>query len=306
MYRNSETTLRAALPERRAEIVQLAESCLAPAALREALGAYHERDIAAALEQLGAEAFARVTRCLTAQTLAAVLECSARCFARLDATRKAEVLACMEGGAAAELLQGLAESERAALLALLPPERAREIGLIRSFGADEIGSRMSTNFIAIPAASGVKEAMSALIRQAAEHDNISTLYLVDDAGALCGAVDLKDLIVARDGTPLSRITTCSYPYLYARSRIEDCLPLLGEYGEASIPVLGEGGVLLGVITAQDFADLLDDARGDDYAKLAGLASEEDLAEPIARSVRKRLPWLCVLLVLGLGVSAVIG
>ena len=46
--------------------------------------------------------------------------------------------------------------------------------------------------------------------------------------------------------------------------------------------------------------------GDDYAKLGGLTSEEDLREPVSVSVKKRLPWLIALLFLGMGVSSVVG
>lgn len=64
--------------------------------------------------------------------------------------------------------------------------------------------------------------------------------------------------------------------------------------------------LLGVITAQDFMEILDEEMGEDYAKLGGLSSEEDLKESLAVSVKKRLPWLIILLGLGLGVSSVVG
>lgn len=37
-----------------------------------------------------------------------------------------------------------------------------------------------------------------------------------------------------------------------------------------------------------------------------LSSEEDLSEPVFVSVKKRMPWLCVLLIMGLGVSAAVG
>ena len=64
--------------------------------------------------------------------------------------------------------------------------------------------------------------------------------------------------------------------------------------------------LLGVLTSQDVMQLVDDEMGDDYAKLAGLASEEDLNEPMGRSIHKRLPWLIILLFLGMVVSSVVG
>lgn len=64
--------------------------------------------------------------------------------------------------------------------------------------------------------------------------------------------------------------------------------------------------LRGVLTSQDITQLVDDEMGDDYAKLAGLSAEEDLQEPLKRSISKRLPWLVVLLGLGLVVSSVVG
>ena len=64
--------------------------------------------------------------------------------------------------------------------------------------------------------------------------------------------------------------------------------------------------MVGIITAQDVIETVDDEMGDDYAKLAGLSSEEDLNETTKESMKKRLPWLIILLFLGMGVSAVVG
>ena len=148
--------------------------------------------------------------------------------------------------------------------------------------------------------------MSELVRQAGEHDNISTLYVVDGSGVFAGAIDLKDLIIARENDPLSGIIRRSYPYVLAHEKVEDCIDRIAEYEEDSLPVLTEDGRVAGILTAQDLVELVDDAMGDDYAKLGGLTSEEDLREPAAVSMKKRLPWLIVLLFLGMGVSSVVG
>ena len=165
---------------------------------------------------------------------------------------------------------------------------------------------MSTNYIVVPDHASVKEAMSELVHQAAENDNISTIYVVDKYEIFYGAIDLKDLIIAREGTDLKSIMTCSYPYIYARSSIEECIPQLMDYSEDSIPVLDNENKLIGVITARDLVEVVGDELNEDYAKLAGLSSEEDLEEPIFLSVKKRLPWLFILLGMGLGVSATVG
>ena len=98
----------------------------------------------------------------------------------------------------------------------------------------------------------------------------------------------------------------SYPYVYANEQIEDCIERIKDYSEDSIPVLDSDNKLKGVLTSQDITQLVDDEMGDDYAKLAGLSSEEDLQEPLKKSILKRLPWLIILLGMGLLVSSVVG
>lgn len=309
MNKNLHITHPTALPDFRQELLRCIRGNLTPKRMREELCAYHEKDLALVLPELSREELSRVFRVLPADVLARVLEYaqdSAACFAQLGIRQRTELLSHMEVSDAAELLAALEKQERAALLELLPEQTRRELLLLSSFGEEMIGSRMSTNFIAISDTASVKEAMSQLVCQAAEHDNISVLYLTDGNGTFSGAIDLKDLIIAREGTSLAEITTFSYPYLYAGAAVEDCVPLLRDYSESSIPVLDDGNRLIGVVTAQDFAEILGDELGEDYAMLAGLSAEEDLSEPVSQSVRKRLPWLCILLLLGLGVSAVVG
>ena len=148
--------------------------------------------------------------------------------------------------------------------------------------------------------------MKSMVTQAAENDNLSTIYVVDEVEKFYGAIDLKDLIVARDYMELETIISTSYPYVYAHEEISNCLERLKEYAEDSIPVLDGNGVLIGVITAQNLIETVDDQMSDDYAKLGGLTAEEDLNESVYQSMKKRLPWLIALLALGIGVSSVVG
>ena len=71
-------------------------------------------------------------------------------------------------------------------------------------------------------------------------------------------------------------------------------------------MLDNSNKLLGVITAQSIIEVVDDEMGEDYARLAGLTAEEDLKEPLKDSMKKRLPWLLILLGLGIAVSSVVG
>ena len=71
-------------------------------------------------------------------------------------------------------------------------------------------------------------------------------------------------------------------------------------------MLDASNCILGVITLRDLVEAVDDEMSDDYAKLGGLSAEEDLHEPLRASLKKRMPWLLVLLVLGMVVSGVVG
>ena len=152
----------------------------------------------------------------------------------------------------------------------------------------------------------VKEAMKSLIEQAKECDNVSVLYVLDSEGIYYGAIDLKDIITSAGDRTLDDLVMTSYPYVYGEEKIEDCIETLKDYSEESIPVLDEDNHILGVLTAQDVTEIVDDSMGEDYAKLGGLSAEEDLEEPLLDSIKKRLPWLMLLLVLGMVVSSVVG
>ncbi len=303
------TTAVAPHPDYKNEIVDILRSNLTPKLMQERILTYHDNDIADALELLKKEERARLYRIVSIDDLADILayaEPAGLYLNELGLRQRAAVLSLWEPSDACDYLQELEKAERDTLLELLDQEARQEILMLSSFDEDSIGSQMTTNYIALHQGVSVRNAMRELIAQAADNDNISTLYVIDEAGTFVGAIDLKDLIIARENTPLSEITMTSYPYVYTGEQVEDCIERLKEYEEDSIPVLDSNNILRGVLTAQDITQLVDDQMGEDYARLAGLAAEEDLNESLTRSIGKRLPWLLVLLCLGLLVSTVVG
>lgn len=297
-------------PDYKREIAVLLRGNLAPGQLQKKLEDYHERDIAEALELLRRDERCRLYALLDAATLAGVLEYTEddmpKYLEELGIRKKLEILPLLDPSAAADYLKGLTRQQRSALIDLMADDVKQELSFLSSFDEDEIGSRMTTDYVSIRSDMTVRQAMKELIRQAADTDNISTLYAVDAAGVLVGAIDLKELIIARENTALEDILMTSYPYVYADELIEDCVERIRGYSEDSIPVLNADNRLCGVLTAQVVAELVADELGDDYAKLGGLTAEEDLQEPLRRSISKRLPWLVILLGLGLVVSSVVG
>lgn len=218
----------------------------------------------------------------------------------------AKVLSLMEVDDAVDVLDEVDDATKKQVVDMLPEDAGNDIQMILSYEENEMGSRMTTNYIAIRRGIDIRQAMRELVSQAGENDNIGTVYVLDESDKYYGAIDLKDLIVARENDTLESIINTTYPFVTDHEKIEDCIDELVDYAEDSIPVLSETKELLGVITAQDVVEAVDDEMGEDYAKLAGLTDEEDLRETTKESMKKRLPWLIILLFLDMGVSSVVG
>lgn len=202
-----------------------------------------------------------------------------------------EQLRDYHGNNLAQSLNYLSRAERSLLYSALDAEWLAEIisyiddpaEYVDEIGIDKLAAII--NYICI------RQAMHELVRQAGENDNIATIYMVDNHNRFCGAIDLKDLIVARENVPLDSIISYAYPYLLDHEKISESIEKIKDYAEDSLPVLNKDKRIIGIITAQDVVEAADDELGEDYAKLAGLSAEEDLNETTKESMKKRLPWL---------------
>ncbi len=291
------------------ELVRVIRSTKDAKKLPQLLSDYHEKDIAEAMTLLTPAERKRLYRILDTETLSEIisyLDDAEPYLAELPMNMAAKVLSSMDSDDAVDVLDDLPEEKQAELVARLDRDAQDDVRKLLAYDDDEIGSCMTNNYVVISESLTIRGAMSALVRQAGEHDNISTLYVVDSNERFAGAIDLKDLIIARQNDNLEDLISRSYPYVLEHEKISDCVERITDYEEDSIPVLTDDGKIAGILTAAAMVELVDDAMGDDYAKLGGLTSEEDLREPALVSMKKRLPWLIALLFLGMAVSSVVG
>lgn len=291
------------------ELLELIRSGIPEDELKEKLEDYHDNDIAGAIEQLTPEERRSLYRVLGMERAAEVftyLEDVDEYIAELDIDKAAELISEMDADDAVDVLEEMDEDVQEEIISHMDKEDREDIELIQSYDDDEIGSHITTNYIVIKNDLTIRQAMRELVSQAGENDNISTIYVVDKDEKFYGAIDLKDLIVARSDTELEDLIATNYPYLTDHEKIADSIEDIKDYSEDSLPVLDADDKIIGIITAQDIVEVVDDELGEDYAKLAGLTAEEDLEEKLGDSMKKRLPWLIVLLLLGMGVSSVVG
>lgn len=300
-----------AKPDYEKEIISILQGNDSPKVMMQRLEDYHANDVAEVLGKLDEKERKKFFRICRAEMLAEIFEYldekdAASYLNEMHIGKAGAIISGLDTDTAVEALRSIEKEKRALIIERIAPDIQQEIKLIASFDEDEIGSRMTTNCIIIHQGMTVKQAMSELIRQAKECDNITTLFVVDEDNEFYGAIDLKDLIIARSEIPLEDLIATSFPYVYANEQTSDCIEKLKDYSETIIPVLDDSNRFLGVITSQNIIEASDEEAGEDYAMLAGLTAEEDLNEPLPESLRKRMPWLLILLVLGMGVSTVVG
>ena len=301
------------LPERdfAEEIVNIIRSELSDEEIMARLVEYHENDIAGVFEKLEAEEREHLRRILGSEMMSdivAFLDDAAEYLSEIKADDAAEIIEKMDADDAAEALEELDDETRSEIFDLIEDSDIKEeIELIDSYDDTEFGSRMSTNFISVRRDQTIKGTMRTLVREAAENDNIYTIFVVNEDGSFYGVIDLKELIVARSNVELESLIYTAFPFVYDKDVISENIERLRSYSENLIPVISrETNELIGVITSADIVELVDEERADDYAKLAAMSAEHENDESLFSSMKKRVPWLIALLFMGLVVSAFVG
>lgn len=278
-----------------------------PSVKKDLLEDYHESDIADVVEELTKEERIALYKILGDKRTALVfsyLENVDEYVSELEYGEAADIIEQMDVDDAVDVLEELAEDDVDKIINLMDDEAIEDINLIQSYEDDEIGSKMTTNFISIPYGSNVKTSMKLLVEQAAENDNVGTIFVLQN-NKFYGIIELRDLIIARADADMDDIIKTSYPRVYDKTLIEDCISDLTDYQLDSIPVLDNDDQLLGIITLADIVETVEEELTEDYAKLGGISEDEEISTGIIKTVMMRLPWLIALLFLSLFVSVLL-
>ena len=219
------------------ELIEIIRAGLSREELVDWLFDYHDNDIADALELLTPEERKRLYSALGAERVAeifAYLDDGDVYLKELSLKQQAKVISEMDSDDAVDILEEVDDDTKCKILGMLDKEASEDVQLLLSYDEDEIGSYMTTNFILIHNDLTVREAMRELVKQAGENDNISTIYVVDRAEQYYGAIELQDLIIAREHTELEDLISRSYPYVMDHEKISECIEKIKDYAEEDL------------------------------------------------------------------------
>lgn len=219
------------------ELIEIIRAGLSREELVDWLFDYHDNDIADALELLTPEERKRLYSALGAERVAeifAYLDDGDVYLKELSLKQQAKVISEMDSDDAVDILEEVDDDTKCKIQGMLDKEASEDVQLLLSYDEDEIGSYMTTNFILIHNDLTVREAMRELVKQAGENDNISTIYVVDRAEQYYGAIELQDLIIAREHTELEDLISRSYPYVMDHEKISECIEKIKDYAEEDL------------------------------------------------------------------------
>ncbi len=224
-------------------------------------------------------------------------------LAAIGSDRAAPILNEMSSDDAADLLAGLDSTHRRQLLSLLKEEDAAELRSLLAYPPQSAGGIMTTEFIALSADRMVRDVFDELRRVSREAETIYYLYVVDPQGRLVGVLSVRDLILANPETRLDEIMIEDVVAARVEADQEEVARLIEQYDLLAAPVVDEHGVLVGIVTVDDIIDVITDEATEDISRLSAISGHvsevDDLRVGAVSAARKRLPWLVLLLLIGL-------
>lgn len=281
------------------------------AGLRALVGDLHESDMGALIEALPPEQRQRLVELLgidfdfTALTEVddAVRE---EILEELPSQAVAKGVSELESDDAVAILEDLPKDEQAEILEQLP--QTERVALTRSldYPEESAGRRMQTEFIAVPPHWNVGQAIDYMRETTELPDHFYELYVVDEGGHFLGAVPLDRLLRSKRPVPILDLTEKDRPRVSAVQDQEEVARLFQRYNWVTAPVVDTGDRLVGVITFDDVADVIEEEAEEDIHALGGITRDEQLSDSVWKIARGRFNWLLVNLATAFLASSVLG
>jgi magnesium transporter len=305
--RGDDGHIRAEFVERVAQAIDAADV----PALRALVGDLHEADVGAVLEALETEQRPRLVELLGIDfDFTALTEVDDKVreeiLDELAPETVAEGVRELESDDAVAILGDLSKHEQAEILDQLPaPER---VALARSldYPEDTAGRRMQTEFIAVPPLWDVGQAIDYMRETVELPERFYELYVVDATGHFLGAVPLDRLLRSKRPVPISELMEDDRPLVRADQDQEEVARLFQRYNWVAAPVLNAADRMVGVITFDDVADVIQEEAEEDIKALGGVSGDEELSDSVWTIARGRFNWLLVNLATAFLASSVLG
>ncbi len=219
----------------------------------------HPADIADIVEDLGAKerqtVFDTLTEEVAADTLEEMeLEDQVSVIEHMDAERASDILEEMPPDEVADILTELPKERAERLLSLMETDEAADVKELLAYGEDTAGGLMTTEYVAVPERLTAQQCIDELRRMEPDAESIYYVFVIDAEEHLGGVLSLRDLIVAKPGTPISTLMIRDVIVVHLHDGVQEVAAVLSKYNLLAVPVVDDEFRIQGLVTVDDVLD----------------------------------------------------
>ena len=294
------------MPEELAEILIRAELAIEhrdAGLVRELCSDLHHADLAGLYEDAGVESRAFLVDILGVGRFSEILaelpdtlvEDTLDSF---EPDEQREILDALPDDDRVDVLQDVSESKRRDFIGLLDKEKQADTRILLRYDEESAGGRMTTHIGKILASMTVKDAIEHLRADLESTGTLARIFVVDQSDRLIGKIRLRDLAFHAWDVAIAELVQDVEHSVLATADQEEAAQMFSRYDMLVLPVVDEANRLLGVITADDAFEILEEESTEDIEKGAGISGDQSeetyLNTSVASHFRRRCGWLIIL------------
>jgi magnesium transporter len=275
-----------------------------PTDLAEALSGMRAADVAEALRALDANAASKVMAALPFDLAVQVFDEPELDHHRVDIIQQmgekvaAPLIDAMSADQQADLFRELPEEDRGRFLKVLDAPTREALSVLLRYEPDTAGGIMTTEFVSVPTTWTVDQTLQHISKVGRAKETVYTIYGVDpESRKLVHVVSLRDLMLADRAKQVTEVGNRRKPLSVGpRTDREEVARTISKYNLLALPVLDEGGHMLGIVTVDDVIDAIVREGTEDVQKFGGMEALDEPYTEISfpRMIKKRAGWLCAL------------
>ena len=201
-------------------------------------------------------------------------------------------------------LNFISESQKKDLLEQIPLNKNLQIQQFLKYPKNSVGRVMQSSVFSVPSHFTVSRGIE-LLKQRAKEEPIYYTYCVNKKNQLEGVVSMRQLTISEESTPLSHLINKSVISIKASDSLQSTAQTVAHYNFLALPVVNENRELIGLITKDEVIDIIQDQATSALYARAGLEEDDRIFTPVSTSIKYRIPWMGLNLLLAITASSVV-
>ena len=231
-------------------------------------------------------------------------------FGYLDHDAQTKLIDSLGSRRVAKILNEMNPDDRTAFLEECPAEVTKQLLMLLStrerdiavsllgYPENSVGRLMTPDFLTVKKDWTVEDVFSHVREFGRDTDMVNVLYVLNEQGKLIDDIRIREILLAAPTLTIENLCRDQLHALSAYQDKEEAVEAFKKYDRTALPVVDLQQHIVGIVTVDDVLDVAEEEATEDFQKLAGMeALEEPFTKiPVTRLVRKRAPWLVVLLI----------